>query len=214
MAKGRGYYADDDDNEAELHDLLRSTMQRYLQQGCSMIESAKRAADDVERKTGFAVSPQFHATLLEEARRMDCMNDIRARSTPSGRPRKTASSGGYEDYQDPRRPQKSTTCAQPTSGTEYDRMFQNGADKFASRTSGKILTKEEIEACAQAMVNDLLAEGKSIKYAEQKVDQFVMREFGKKVAALRNQGYGFKEDEDVVELDAPPPRNARQGTCR
>jgi hypothetical protein len=215
MAKGRGYYNDDEYSDDEMYEMQVHAMERNRQQDYSIIESVQLSTEYVERKTGFGLTPEDVATLLEQARRTDPMSDIRARSNPSGRPRKTASYRGYDDYDDDqRRPRRSATWAQPISGTEYNRLFQIAPDKFASRTSGKILTKDEIVACAQAMVNDLLTEGKSLRYAEHKVDQFVVRDFGKQVAALQKQGYRFREDEDDNELDVAPPRTARQGAGR
>ncbi|KAF3037753.1 hypothetical protein E8E11_003871 [Didymella keratinophila] len=212
MAKGRGYYTDDDEySDDELYEMRLYALQHYLQQGYSMIESVKLSTEYVERKTGFGLDPEDVASLLEKARRIDRMDDIRARSTPSGRSRKTASSRAY-DYDEPRHTQKPSRSAQPTSGSEYDRMFQNGADKFASRTSGKVLSTGEIEAYAKAMIEDLLAEGKSLQYAEQKVDQFVIRESGKRVAALRKQDHRFPDEVEDEELEAAAPRNARRET--
>jgi hypothetical protein len=215
MPKDRGYYTDDDDSDQDdLHDIHRYAFSRYLQQGYSMIESMKLATEFVQRKTGFDANPKYVASLLEQARRMDRENYIRARSTPSGRPRKTASSRDREDYDDRRRTRKSSRSPQPTSGTEYDRMFQNGADKFASRTSGKVLSNDEINACARGMLEDLLAEGKSLEYARQKVDQFMVRENGKRVAALRKQGYRLPDENEDEEHDAAARPDPRRGTDR
>ena len=72
------------------------------------------------------------------------------------------------------------------SATEYDRMFQNGGDKDASRTSGKILTEEEIEAKTDHIYHDLLAQNKNPAYARQKSEQFNIREMGKRNAAHRD----------------------------
>lgn len=208
------YSSENEDDMDKLSDMHRDAFFRYHQQGYSMIESVKLATENVGRKTGFEPNPKYLASLLEQARRMDRKNDIEARPTPSGRPRKTASSRDYDEYDDRRYAQQSSRSGQPTSGTEYDRMFQNGADKFASRTSGKFLSDEEARACANQMVDDLIAEGKNPKYAYQKAEQFIIREAGKRVAAMREQGYRFKGDSDDEEDDAAACRNARHGTSR
>ncbi|KAF3048244.1 hypothetical protein E8E12_011461 [Didymella heteroderae] len=132
----------------------------------------------------------------------------------SGHPHKTASSHGYENYDDRRRTQKTSRSAQPTSTTEYGRMFQNGTDKFASRTSGKILSHEEAVACVDALMDDLIAEGKNPQYARQKAEQFVIRKNGKRVAEMRKQGYRFKGDDEDEEDDTAARRNGRRGTGR
>ncbi|KAJ4381215.1 hypothetical protein N0V86_003564 [Didymella sp. IMI 355093] len=151
----------------------------------------------------------------ENARRIDRAEEIMARSTPSGHPRQTASSRRYDEYDDRRRTQQpSSRSEQHSIQTEYDRMFQNGTDKFASRTSGKILSHEEVKACADAMMKDLLAEGKSPQYAHQKAEQFAMRENGKRVAELRKEGYRFGGDDHDEEDDAAARRNTRRGTGR
>lgn len=212
IAKGREYYTDDDEyDEDELYDIFEHACYRYMKKGCSMLEAVKRATEYLERKTDFSPSPEYIAALLEQARRMDRKHDTMTRSAPSARPRQNASSGDYEDYD---RAQKSARSAQSTSGTEYDRMFQHGADRYASRTSGKLLSSEGITACAKQMMQDLIVEGKNPRYVQQKVDQFVIRENGKRVAALRQQGYRFPDDDDDEVDDATARSNARRGTGR
>lgn len=76
------------------------------------------------------------------------------------------------------------------AGTEYDRMFQNGGDRYASRTSGKILSPEEIKKQYQQIVLGLVTQGWNREYARQQGEKFLIREMGKRTAAgLEKSGY-------------------------
>jgi hypothetical protein len=202
-------------NREELNEMRSCAFEHYRRQGCSFLEAYDLASKAIEQETGLKPNPEQMRKDRENARRMDRAEEIMARSTPSGHPRQTASSRRYDEYDDRRRTQQpSWRSEQHGVQSEYDRMFQNGTDKFASRTSGKILSHEEVKACADAMMKDLIAEGKNPQYARQKAEQFAMRENGKRVAELRKKGYRFEDDDHDEEYDAAARRNTRRGTGR
>lgn len=90
-------------------------------------------------------------------------------------------------------PRRTAAC-----GTEFDRMFQNGGDHDAARTSGKVLSTHEIQAGHRKIFENWIARGASGDYARQQAERFSVREFGKQVRdTLKSNGYlaGFNIDE-------------------
>lgn len=218
MPRGRGGYYD----EEELNELQMEAFEYYRRKGYSNLEAYDLATEAVERETGCEPKRNRARADRENAQRADRAEEILARSTRSGRPARS-SSIRYEMYEKPeyetprRHTQQPSRSAQSSSRTEYDRMFQNGGNKYASRTSGKILTPEQIKFKRQQIYIDLLKEGKHPDYARQQSEQFEIRETGKLNAKVREAGYrvpaGTEEDYEE-EDDAYAGRNARRGTGR
>jgi hypothetical protein len=62
MAKGRGYYNDDEYSDDEMYEMQVHAMERNRQQDYSIIESVQLSTEYVERKTGFGLTPEDVAT--------------------------------------------------------------------------------------------------------------------------------------------------------
>lgn len=211
MRRGDEYSGYDDGRLNQIHE---RAFEYYRRQGCSMLEAYDLATEAVEDKTGYKPEQKKLRRDRENAYLIDRAEEIKERSAVSGRPCQTASSR-RDEYDDWRRTQQpSSRKAQPSQQTEYDRMFQNGTDRFASRTSGKILSVDEVEECAKAVFNDLVTEGKSPDFARQKAEQFFLREHSKRNAKMREAGYRFKGDDEDEEDNATPRRNMRRSTGR
>ncbi|KAF2629700.1 DnaJ-domain-containing protein [Macroventuria anomochaeta] len=158
------------DEREELDHMLEYAVEYYLDQGVSRGEAYDRAAEAVHEKTGYRANGPAYRALREAAYREDAQRYAE----------ETAFGPSQRHTEESVRNSHFGRNTQSGSGTEYDRMFQNGTDlDAAARTNGKSLSVEEIMWRANQITMDLLRKDKNEGYARRQGEQFMIREMGK-----------------------------------
>ena len=214
-------------DQEDLNELLCSTVGYLLEQGVSRNEAYNLAIDWVYNETD-NVSPGSNGwARLETAKRANGSFTVQPSGRSSRRRTGRFTRSSLQDrYEESTRGPSQRYTDEPTrethSGTEYGRMFQNGGDRNAARTSGKILSEEEISGKYHDIYHNLLANGANLDYARQKAEQFNIREMGKRNNAAQgtndarsqsarseygSRDYPFRFHDDEAYDEEPPRRS-------
>ena len=163
----------------QLEEMLDCAEEFYLAKGYLPGEAYDLAVKAVYEETGY--QPQDPTARIDREAAYRAGAQHHAEETAFGPSRRRT--------EEPARGPSRRSTEQPSRnthsghGTEYDRMFQNGADRDAARTSGRILSVEEIMQRQYKIITDWLKKGADEDFARQQGEKFMIREMGKRSKA-------------------------------
>ncbi|KAJ4988766.1 hypothetical protein SVAN01_05743 [Stagonosporopsis vannaccii] len=215
---------------SRLNAMLQEAKERYLDKGYPPRVAHEEAVQDVYEQTGYALGKRpdragrggrggndYRYAERFEAAFAPLPGDCSFYSPPR-QDRQILNHMRYSEESSrgagrSRTGRSSSSRTQP-SGTEYDRMFQDGKDSQAARTSGKVLSLEEIKMREFQIVRELINQDMNPEYARQQGEQFTIRECGKRVrAGLEAAGLpkDYNRDEENENRGGQRARRAGDG---